>query len=125
MLRSTLLVGLGGCVGSCARYWAGVLTLRLANSGPPWSTALVNVTGCLLIGWLAGLTGPRTLGQDARLFWIVGFLGGFTTFSTFGYETWGLLEQGRTTLAVCNAFGQLALGLLAVLAGTAAARAMA
>jgi fluoride exporter len=121
MLRTSLLVGVGGFAGSCLRYWAGVAGARLAGAPTPWATAFVNVTGCFAIGLLA----TRALSPELRAFALVGVLGGYTTFSTFGYETFVLLEQGRTALALANAGGQLALGLLAVFAGAAAARGLA
>jgi fluoride exporter len=120
-LRLALLVGLGGFVGSCLRYWAGLAGARLAGGPTPWATAFVNVTGCLAIGFLAA----RSLSPELRAFALVGVLGGYTTFSTFGYETFALLELGRPGLAVANAGGQLVLGLLAVLAGAAVARGLA
>ena len=120
MLRTSLLVGVGGCAGSCLRYWAGLAGARLAGGPTPWATAFVNVTGCFAIGLLAA----KGLSPELRAFALVGVLGGYTTFSTFGYETFALLDQGRTGLALANAGGQLALGLLAVFAGTACARSL-
>ncbi|MET0553253.1 MAG: CrcB family protein [Vicinamibacteria bacterium] len=120
-MRLALLVGLGGFAGSCLRYGAGLAGARLAGGPTPWATAFVNLTGCLAIGFLAA----RPLSPELRAFALVGVLGGYTTFSTFGYETFALLEQGRAGLALANAGGQLVLGVLAVLAGTALARALA
>jgi CrcB protein len=121
MLRTSLLVGLGGFAGSCLRYWAGLAGVRLAGVPTPWATAFVNVSGCFAIGLLSA----RAMSPELRAFALVGVLGGYTTFSTFGYETFVLFDQGRTGLALANASGQLALGLLAVFAGTAVARGMA
>jgi fluoride exporter len=121
MLRTSLLVGTGGFVGSCLRYWAGLAGARLAGAPTPWSTAFVNVTGCFLIGALAA----RGLSPELRAFVLVGVLGGYTTFSTFGYETWALFDQDRAALALANAAGQLVLGVLAVGAGVFAARSLA
>lgn len=117
-MRLALLVGVGGFAGSCLRYAAGLAGARLAGVPTPWATAFVNVTGCFAIGLLAA----RPLSPEWRAFALVGVLGGYTTFSTFGYETFALLEQGRPALALANACGQVVLGLLAVFAGAAVAR---
>ena len=91
VLRTSLLVGAGGFAGCCLRYWAGLAGARLAGGPTPWATAFVNLTGCLAIGFLSA----RSLSPELRAFALVGVLGGYTTFSTFGYETFALLEQGR------------------------------
>jgi CrcB protein len=118
VLRQSVLVGAGGFVGSCLRYWAGLAGARLAGAPTPWATAFVNVTGCLAIGFLAA----RVLSPELRAFCLVGVLGGYTTFSTFGFETWSLLEQGRTGQALASVLVQVGLGLAAVAAGLALGR---
>lgn len=117
-MRLALLVGVGGCAGSMLRYAAGLAGARLAGAPTPWATAVANVTGCFAIGLLAS----RPLSPEWRAFALAGVLGGYTTFSTFGYETFALIESGRPGLACANAVGQLALGLLAVFAGATIAR---
>lgn len=117
-MRLALLVGAGGCAGSVLRYAAGLACARLTGAPTPWATGFVNVTGCFLIGLLAA----RGLSPEWRAFALVGVLGGYTTFSTFGYETLVLLERGRPGLALANAAGQVVLGLLAVSAGASVAR---
>jgi fluoride exporter len=119
-VRLALLVGLGGFAGSCLRYWAGLAGARFAGAPMPWATAFVNVSGCLAIGLLSA----RSLSPELRAFAVVGVLGGYTTFSAFGHETWVLLEQGRIALAFANGLGQLALGLLAVHGGAALGRSL-
>jgi CrcB protein len=119
---NTLLVAAGGGIGAALRYLlGGLITSRL---GPdfPWGTFIVNVSGCLLIGVVLGLVERGALPAEARLFLAVGVLGGYTTFSTFGYETFRLLEGGELLQAAGNAFGQLALGLAGVYLGLVAAR---
>jgi len=92
----------------------------------PWGTLLVNVTGCFAIGFLAALADERgPLGPTGRLFWMVGVLGGFTTFSTFGYETFALAREGSHALALGNTLAQIVLGLGAVWAGVVLARVVA
>ena len=119
----TLLVGAGGFVGASLRYALGGLVHRVASPEFPWATLLVNVSGCFAIGFFAVLTGERgPVGPSGRLFLMVGVLGGYTTFSTFGYETLSLLREGSHGLAAANVIGQLLLGLASVWAGSTVAR---
>jgi CrcB protein len=114
-----LLAGLGGFVGAAGRYGLSTLTQRLAGMPFfPFGTLLVNVVGCLLIGMLAGMAevrGPLT--EHARVLLITGVLGGFTTFSAFGFETIELARSGRLALAATNVVVQLLVGLAAVWGG--------
>jgi CrcB protein len=118
-----LLVGLGGGLGAVARYWlSGVVQEALRNVTFPYGTLTVNVLGCLIIGGLSYLGEARgVLTQEARLLLITGFLGGFTTFSTFGNETVGLARGGESGPALANVAAHVALGLGAVWAGRALA----
>ncbi|MBI5836831.1 MAG: fluoride efflux transporter CrcB [Candidatus Eisenbacteria bacterium] len=120
-----LLVGLGGALGSMARYLVGGLVGRMRGGASfPFETLLVNVTGCLVIGLLAGLAESRGLFSGAtRAFLFIGVLGGFTTFSTFGYETFQLARGGEGVAALASVALHLVLGLGAVWAGFALARA--
>jgi CrcB protein len=105
------------------RYALGGLVYRVVSPAFPWATLLINVSGCFAIGLLAILAEERgPIGPAGRLFWMVGVLGGYTTFSTFGYETLSLAREGSHVLAAANAVGQLVLGLAAVWAGMAVAR---
>jgi CrcB protein len=123
LLERTLVVGTGGFLGAAARYLLGGLVYRWLPATFPWATFLINVTGCFGIGFLAVLAEERmVLGPAARLFLMVGVLGGYTTFSTFGYETTALLRDGSVGAAALNALGQVVLGLLAVWGGMTAAR---
>jgi CrcB protein len=118
-----LAVALGGALGSCLRYAANVLAHRQWPSSFPYATALVNITGCFAIGLLAVLADERALfGPTARVFLLVGVLGGFTTFSAFGHETLALVGRGELGWAALNVVGQVLLGLLAVWLGMAAGR---
>lgn len=119
---NVLLVALGGALGAASRYLLGGWIQSRLGPDFPWGTFIVNVSGCLLIGAVLGLVERGALPGEARLFLAVGILGGYTTFSTFGYETLKLLEGGETAAALLNAFGQLALGLAAVYLGLVAAR---
>ncbi len=119
-----LAVAAGGCVGALLRWAvAGAVHRLTAEAAFPWGTFAVNAAGCLAIGFLAELTELRGgLGGPTRLFLFVGLLGGFTTFSTFGYETLALFREGSTGLAAANAAGQFGTGLLAVWVGIVLAR---
>ena len=123
MLVRLLLVGAGGFVGAALRYAVAVLALRWLPPTFPYGTFLVNVTGCFAIGLLMASFDQRAAGLASRLFWTTGVLGGYTTFSAFGYETLALLRQGDLGAACLNVGGQVALGLLAVWAGLSVARA--
>ncbi len=114
-----LLIGSGGFVGSVARYLLSrAMQLLLPQLGIPAGTLSVNVLGCLLAGLLGGLLESRLeLSPELQLFLFVGVLGGFTTFSAFGYETFNLLRTAHPLVAGANILLQLALGLGAVCLG--------
>ncbi|MSQ28332.1 MAG: fluoride efflux transporter CrcB [Dehalococcoidia bacterium] len=115
-LELVLLVALGGMLGSVARYLVspGVQSL-LGGPAFPMGTLVVNLAGCFLIGLINGFAQSRGLiTPPARAFLVVGVLGGFTTFSAFGYETFALAKDGSLPLAMLNAAAQLLLGVGAV-----------
>lgn len=118
-----VLIGIGGFIGAVSRYSAGGLVHRLYAGPFPWGTMVVNFTGCLLIGFLATMSEDYGLFRpETRLFLFVGVLGGFTTFSTFGFETFSFLRSGSFHLAVLNTAGNVLLGFLGVWLGHVAAR---
>src|SRR6266513_29637 len=96
-LEKVLLVGLGGFLGSVLRYGIGGLIGRMKTGWTfPLETLLINASGCLVLGFLAGLNESRgVFSGSTRAFLFIGLLGGFTTFSTFGYETVQLLRDGQ------------------------------
>ena len=118
-MRSLLMVGAGGCIGSVLRYLiSGWVQTLSGGSSFPFGTLGVNVGGCLVIGFLGRWTESlETFSQDARLFLFLGLLGGFTTFSTFGYENWALLSDREWGLAGANVLLSNLLGLTAVWLG--------
>ncbi|MBH0209315.1 MAG: fluoride efflux transporter CrcB [Nitrospira sp.] len=122
-LRTLLLIGTGGFIGSILRYLLGTQVQQLSKSLQfPFGTLAVNLVGCVLVGFLAEIIGQRNIGSsDVRIFLIVGLLGGFTTFSAFGLETMGLLRNGEIWLALGNIVSHTLLGLIAVWLGYSAA----
>lgn len=120
------LIGLGGGIGAICRYLMVMICQRLANGWYfPIGTFIVNMSGCFIIGLLAGLAEYRGLfASEARLFLLVGLLGGYTTFSSFGYDTFQLLRDGQLWPAIANGCGQLIVGILCVWLGNVAARAL-
>jgi CrcB protein len=117
-----LLVCLGGALGAGARYAVSGWSLRLLGSAFPWGTLVVNVIGSFFLGLLmeAGLR-TDVLSPNLRIAIAVGVLGGFTTFSTFSYETLALLREGALRLGLLNVFVQIFGGLAAAFLGLAAA----
>ncbi|MDA0292395.1 MAG: fluoride efflux transporter CrcB [Verrucomicrobia bacterium] len=114
-----LLVGAGGFIGSIARYLLSGWVLHHTLGGKfPWSTFVVNVLGCLLIGVLSGMIERlEWFTPQMRLLLLTGLLGGFTTFSAFGLETVFLLRRGEVLIAVAYALSSVAVCVTAVWVG--------
>ncbi|RMF71550.1 MAG: fluoride efflux transporter CrcB [Planctomycetota bacterium] len=118
------LIFLGSGVGGTFRYAVAGWAQRLANGSFPIGTLVVNVTGCLLIGFLtAALSGRVLVREEYRTALLIGLLGGYTTFSTFGMETFALLNAGQAWRALLNIAASVVLGVAAVWAGYRAAEA--
>jgi CrcB protein len=117
-----LYVGLGGAAGSILRYVLGGAAQRAMHAGFPYGTLFVNVAGCFLIGVLIKLFLNVEPPASLRGLLVVGFCGGFTTFSTFTSETIGLAESGAYLRAAVYVMSSLALCLAATGAGLAAVR---
>lgn len=119
-----VMVGLGGFTGSICRYLVSDLAHRLIdNPFFPYGTLIVNVTGCLFIGFLGGLSESRQIfTPEIRALVMIGFLGGFTTFSTFGYEIFTVARDGQFVSALTNLTLHLVLGFSAVWLGFSASR---
>ncbi len=118
MTSSYVLVAVGGAIGACARLSVNLAAQRVIGIGFPWGTFVVNVVGCFLFGVVAGLADTRgALGPAWRMFLLVGVLGGFTTYSSFAFETVELLRTGQTSATLFHVVGQLVLCTFAVVAG--------
>jgi len=119
-----MAVAIGGAVGSVARHGVNVLVTRLNGHAVPYATAVVNIIGCLTIGWLAGMvaTGNLRMTTTMRAFVFVGVLGGFTTFSSLGLDTFVLVQDGERSAAFWNLIVQIGVGLPAVFVGYALGR---
>ena len=122
-MRELLIVGAAGALGSASRYAVTGLVNRLAASAFPWGTLCVNVLGCLLFGVLMQMAlAGDLISRDVRLALTTGFLGGFTTFSAFGYETYRGITDGMVGMAAVNVLVSVVLGVLAIWGGTALGR---
>jgi len=121
-----LLVGVGGALGSMARYGVNQAAALWLPAGFPFGTFIVNAVGCAVFGVLAG-AGERSgvMTPALRAFCLTGVLGGFTTFSAFSHDNVVLARDGAWGLALVNAAGQLIVGVAAVAAGWWAARSLA
>lgn len=105
-------VALGSAIGGVARYGVGLAVARAVGAAFPWGTLLINVVGSFVIGLYGALTladGPMPAGAEWRAFVMVGFCGGFTTFSSFSLQTVDLLQAGETAAAASYVAGSVAL----------------
>ncbi len=117
-MKQLLLVGFGGFIGSIARYWMSKLNLTWDFHSIPMGTLAVNIIGSFLIGFMLGIfMNSNLLHTNLKLFLVVGFCGGFTTFSSFTNENFLLLQNGQYLTALIYIGGSIILGILAVFAG--------
>lgn len=120
-----VFVALGGAAGSIARYVVDGWVLDRTGTAFPYGTLVINLSGSFVLGLLAALTMDRALlPAEIRGPLMIGFLGAYTTFSTLMLESWRLLEGGQALLALANAAGSVALGLVAVGGGLLIGRAI-
>ena len=126
-MQPTLLVMLGGAIGSALRYHLGRASLRLLGQAWPWGTLGANVFGGFVMGLFAGWLASRSSGsgESLRLFFAVGVLGGFTTFSSFSLETMLMIERGEVASALGYIFASVALSVGGLALGLAIMRATA
>jgi CrcB protein len=124
-LPKYLLIALGGALGSVARYWVGSTVAGRMGTRFPFGTFVINLTACIIIGFSLTYLGKRTGMDPAWRFLIaVGFIGAYSTFSTFEWETLSTLRSGAFALASLYAVGSLILGLIATWCGAALAEAI-
>lgn len=121
-----LIIGIGGFLGTVLRYWLTGLAQRWSPVNFPVGTLVVNVLGCFVVGFVWSLVEYREwFSAEQRVFVTVGVLGGFTTFSAFGYETFVQLRDGEYVFAVTNILANVVLGLAAVMLGWTVAKTLA
>jgi len=112
------LIGIGSAVGGLLRYLVAGAMQRMSGGTFPIGTMVANISGCILMGVLGQLLGGRLMiREEYRLALTVGLCGGYTTFSSFGWETLSLLNEGQIRYALTNILATNVLGLLAVWAG--------
>lgn len=120
-----VLIGIGGIVGANARYLVSVWAARRIGASFPHGTLIVNLSGSLLLGFIATWIVGRVVSErEVQLLLSIGFLGAYTTFSTFAFESLGLIRRRAYVLATANVLGSTVLGLLAAWIGAMVARAI-
>ena len=120
-----LLIGLGGFAGAISRYLVDGFVSDRTGGAFPWGTLVVNLSGSFVLGLLFAMTAERAiLPADIRAPVMIGFIGAYTTFSTFMLESWVLIESGSYLPAAANLGGSVLLGLVAVFAGLTLGRAI-
>ena len=118
-----LLIGLGGFAGAIARYVVDGAVADRTGGAFPWGTLAVNLSGSFALGLLFALTAERAiLPAEIRGPVLIGFIGAYTTFSTYMLESWRLVETGEIGAALANLIGSVVLGIVAVAAGLAIGR---
>ncbi len=117
-MLSFVWVALGGAIGSVLRYGVNLAASRLLGHDFPWATLTVNVVGSFLMGLFTALMAEKFADQpDLRLFLTTGVLGGFTTFSAFSLDVFGLVHRGESSMAVIYALASVVLSITAVFSG--------
>lgn len=112
MLKFLNLI-IGGAIGTVSRYVLGGVVYRIFGTGFPYGTLAVNLLGCFVIGFLAGMTEKKFMfGTDVRTFWMIGFCGAFTTFSTLIFETDNLIRDGQVARASVNIIASVVFGFI-------------
>lgn len=122
-MEKLLIIASGGAAGTLCRYWLSGAVQRVAGTTLPFGTMAVNLLGCLLFGTIWGALENRIgMGGEFRLLALTGFMGAFTTFSTYMFETASLVKVGQFAMAALNVAGQSVFGLVFVFAGLALGR---
>jgi fluoride exporter len=122
---SWLLIGLGGFAGAISRFAVDTAVSARVDGAFPWGTFLVNVSGSFLLGLLYAVIAERALlPEEVRGPLLIGFIGAYTTFSTYMLETWRLVEAGSIGTALLYVLGSVGVGLVAVVVGLGIGRAI-
>jgi CrcB protein len=120
-----LAVGIGGFVGSIARFWLATYVGQRMGTRFPYGTFLVNVSGCFLVGFAMTILAEKTnLSPTYRYLIPIGFIGGYTTFSTFEYETLRAIQDGQFTIGLLNIVLSVAVGFVMVWTGALVGKAV-
>jgi CrcB protein len=113
-----LVIGIGGFLGANARYLVAGWAAQRFGAAFPYGTFIINISGSFILGFFMAFLRDRVfISPNYRLFFATGFLGAYTTFSTFTYESLGLLQAGSTLLGLANICGSVVVGLLGVFLG--------
>ena len=122
---TVVLVGLGGFAGAISRYLVDGFVSDRTGGGFPWGTLVINASGTFVLGLLFAMTTERAIfPAEIRAPLMIGYLGAYTTFSTYLLESWRLIEDGAWAMALANLGGSIAVGLVAVAAGMIIGRAI-
>ncbi|HEY6806503.1 MAG TPA: fluoride efflux transporter CrcB [Pyrinomonadaceae bacterium] len=117
-MQRLILIGLAGLIGTLARFGVSEIASKRIGESFPWGTLIVNIVGCFLAGFLFYVVQERALvSETTRLAIMVGFLGGFTTFSSFGLQTFTLLKSGQVGLGLLNVAVSNVVGIIVVWVG--------
>jgi len=117
-MKTYLAIGGAGFLGAITRYIIATLSARLFGTSFPVGTLIINITGSLALGWILSVAGDKLIASEAmRLAVAVGFLGAYTTFSTFAFESDALIQDGQWLKSACYVAASVVLSLCAVRAG--------
>lgn len=120
-----LLVGVGGCIGSVLRFWVGGYVSQRLGARFPYGTFVINVTASFLIGFILTLLAERSQWSPNWRYLIpIGFIGGYSTFSTFEWETFQVLRDGEVAIALLNVGLSVVVGFISVWLGAITGRAV-
>ncbi|MBT7310289.1 fluoride efflux transporter CrcB [bacterium] len=122
MINKVLAIAIAGAIGAISRYGLTTFVQRYFPSGFPGGTLVVNIIGCFLLGFIASVGLEKFASPTIRIAVIVGLLGSFTTFSTFGFDTVSLMRDGNEIKALLNILLSVGLGLIAAWLGMLAAK---